>query len=84
MTQQTLFDDAPATSGPPAQDRERLRGETDKLLARLRRGPASGPELMRLTGNHTGRISDLRKQGHTINAARVSGGVWLYTLEANQ
>ena len=45
------------------------------ILARLRQGPATMPELLALSpGGYRQRISDLRKEGHVIDCERVGRG----------
>lgn len=57
--------------------------QTDRLLAYLRSRPgASSLEIvqdLRIV-NTTGRISDLRAAGHTIEATRDRWGVYRFTL----
>lgn len=44
------------------------------ILARLKAGPATMPELMTLSpGGYRQRISDLRKEGHIIRCDRALG-----------
>lgn len=45
------------------------------ILARLKQGPATMPELMALSpGGYRQRISDLRKEGHVIECDRTTSG----------
>jgi hypothetical protein len=62
-------------------DEPRLVGQNAEILSRLRRGPMTNDELAEFSLKYTSRISDLRNAGHTIKAARQSGGTWLYTLQ---
>jgi hypothetical protein len=90
--QPTLFDTGPAHVGaygpglaprdPNADPRDvpRLTGQNAAILARLRRGPATSGELAALSLKYTGRISDLRAAGYTIDAKRLAGGGSRYTL----
>jgi hypothetical protein len=84
MTQQTLFDDAPPTPGPPAQDRERLGRQCQAVLDRLRRGPTSNYDLALISLKYTSRISDLRAKGYTITATEQGQGLFFYTLEGSK
>jgi hypothetical protein len=65
------------------QDVPRTRGQNLAILTRLRQGPATNVELAGLALKYTSRLSDLRANGHTIQAdARVpgDGGVVTYRL----
>ena len=61
-------------------DRPRLGRQSDEILQRLSEGPATGPELMQIAHRFGARIKDLRASGYQINAERLSGGQWKYTL----
>ena len=63
-------------------DKPRLAGQNSEMLAMLRRGPKTNAAFQ-LAGmlKYTSRISDLRKAGYKITATRLSGGLFLYTLE---
>lgn len=63
------------------EDVQRLTGQNAAILARLRRGPATNDELIQISRKYTGRISDLRKAGYTINCTRGRGGLNTYTLQ---
>lgn len=68
----TLFDvpaDAEATGDPrePAKELRRLSRQCDRILDRLRRGPATNRELATIALKYTGRISDLRNAGYVID-----------------
>jgi hypothetical protein len=83
-----IFADAEAL--PPTdpnvdpQDVERLSRQCAAILERLRRGPATNVELVRIALNHTARISDLRKHGHDIRVTkRNAEGVFWYGLYVN-
>ena len=65
---------------PPA-DRARLSGQSVRILAALRLGPATNSQLSCLALKYTSRISDLRKAGYRITCTRVSGGTMIYRLE---
>jgi hypothetical protein len=76
--QLNLFDSPPATRpDPELERRDSLRND---VLDRLRRGPAHSYELVAITHRFGARIEELRKAGHAIDAERVGGGVWRYTL----
>jgi len=57
--------------------------QADRLLAYLRTHPgASSLEItlaLRIV-NVTGRVSDLRAQGHVIHAWRAESGTWRYAV----
>ena len=70
MNQPTLFDEA-----------KRLSKADERLLARLRTGPATNVQLVEVCGlRSSARVHDLRQCGYQIKAEHVRGGVWLYTL----
>ena len=70
MNQPTLFDEA-----------KRLSKADERLLARLRTGPATNVDLVLVCGlRSSARVHDLRQCGFQIKAEHVRGGVWLYTL----
>ncbi len=65
------------------KDRRRLRGQNERLLRRLIEGPTTNSEMqfeMRI-GNHTGRLSDLKKAGCDITATDQGKGLWVYELK---
>ena len=49
-----------------AAEASRLSAQCQKILARLREGPATYVQLSAMALKYTGRISDLRKAGHHI------------------
>jgi hypothetical protein len=64
----------------PKQDRSRLRGQCLAIYQRLQQGPATNAELAAISLKYTSRVDDLRKNGVGIDAERVSGGTWRYSL----
>jgi hypothetical protein len=47
----------------------------ERILARLKQGPASMPELQAISpGGYRQRTSDLRKEGHVIDCERTAAG----------
>jgi hypothetical protein len=52
----------------------------EKVLARLRQGPASHMELYGLGVIAHSRIAELRKKGHAIECSRGNDGLYHYTL----
>lgn len=64
---------------PPA-DRTRLAGQAKEIFNRLRQGPATNADLAAISLKYTSRISDLRREGHDIQAKRISGGTFEYRL----
>lgn len=87
MTQPTFWD-APriAPPAPPVvAEKARLNAAALRVLARLKQGPATGPELCRpdCGGNRAigGRLYELRKDGWHIEAEHVSKGTWRYHLK---
>ena len=72
MTQPTLWDG----------EASRLAKAASKLLDRLKQGPATNIELVPICGiRASARVHDLRQAGHNIEAKRLIGGTWLYTLK---
>jgi len=75
---------------PSVADRERLTSHNLRILDRLRCGAATNAELAVLLGPASAwrtRVSDCRlwlerREGLTIRAERVEGGIWSYRLEA--
>ena len=59
----------------------RRMSQKDKILKRLRAGPATNVELAQLSLKYTGRISDLRHDGYKIICEQSSdNGVTEYRL----
>jgi len=65
-------------------DRVRLRGQSGRILDRLRSGPATNSELARISLKYTSRISDLRKHlersGMTVECDRGTDGLNTYRI----
>lgn len=56
--------------------------QVDKILARLREGPATNAELAELSLKYTSRISDLRARSYVIECKRHGrGGITTYQLK---
>ena len=53
----------------------------DKVLARLRAGPATNVDLNGICYRYGGRIFELRHEGHVIERECLEKGVWRYTYE---
>jgi hypothetical protein len=66
------------------QDIHRLTGQNAAILRRLRQGPATNDELIRISRKYTSRISDLRAFGFVIEATRLGGGLFEYRLEVTR
>lgn len=85
MAQLTLFDSprklSPTDPHVAAADAPRLSGQNAAILERLRRGPATNDELIRISRKYTSRTSDLRKHGFKITCERLDGGLTPYRLE---
>ncbi len=91
--QRHLFEAQPV---PPVVDQRvpqdeslTLRGHNVAVMARLRMGPATGPELERLLGPGSAwrtRVSDVRRwlgrTGETVRARRLAPRLWVYRIEA--
>ena len=60
-------------------EQQRLERAEDRVLRALQAGPKTNVDLVQIGGiRATGRISDLRAQGHIIHADHVRGGLWRY------
>ena len=57
--------------------------QKERILARLRKGPASNRELNDIAFRYSARIAELRDEGHAIAWRAVKGcpGITLYRLE---
>ena len=62
-------------------DVRRLTGQNAAILRRLRMGPATNDELIKISHKYTSRIGDLRAAGHKIVCERQGGGLTIYRLE---
>ena len=62
------------------EERKRRISKRAQILQRLLQGPAYNYELSRITWKFRARISELRQAGCEIEAERIEGGVWRYTL----
>lgn len=75
----------PATSrvGEAQVNRSGRRvSQKERILARLKRGPATNAELAAIALKYTGRLSDLRADGYEIRAAKQADtGVTVYRLK---
>lgn len=68
--QLSLFDSprliAPTDTHLVPEEKPRLSRQNQAILDRLRRGPATNDELVRIARKYTGRISDLRAAGFDV------------------
>ena len=69
-----------------AEDVPRLAGQNERILARLRKGPATNVELAAVSLKYTSRISDIRAHlahatGERIVCRKGAGGLTTYTIE---
>ena len=57
--------------------------QKERILARLRKGPASNRELNVIAFRYSARIAELRDEGHSIQwaAAKDRPGLTIYRLE---
>lgn len=62
------------------EDRQRHEAQTDRILAKLQRGPCSNRDLAEIALSYTRRIKDLREQGYEIHLERLGGGLNFYHL----
>ena len=58
--------------------------QKERILARLRKGPATNRELNEIAFRYSARISELRDEGHNIawRAAKDRPGLTIYRLDA--
>ena len=63
------------------EDWERFHTQTELIIEKLRRGPATNVELAELSLKYTSRISDARKRGYKIKCKRLGGGITRYELD---
>lgn len=61
-------------STAPVADRPRTASQTQKIVERLKQGPASNLELAGIALKYTSRISDARAAGFDIRNYRRPGG----------
>lgn len=67
MIQMNLLSvEPPVVSQAPVVMRPRLSQQCERILARLRQGPATNRELAELALKYTGRISELKAAGHRV------------------
>lgn len=60
-------------------EHQRLSRQCEEILSRLQSGKVSNRELSKIALKYTGRISDLRKAGHSIECIshnRATGETW--------
>lgn len=64
-----------------AEDRTRIARHLERVLERLRRGPATNHELRELAGSRAmGRVNELQKAGYAIDVRKESRSTWRVTL----
>ena len=72
-----------AGDAAPTSGRRHLM--VDRVLERLRLGPATSRELGEITHRFSARVYDLRQQyGKTIITRRAKGGAYIYELAAEE
>ena len=54
--------------------------QKEKILARLKQGPADAIELNQICFRYGARLCELRKLGIDIRAKRLENGIWEYCL----
>ena len=65
---------------PGLEDSPRLDSQCDRMLARLKTGPATNIELAGISLKYTSRLSDLRHLGHAITCEKRPNGISVYRL----
>jgi hypothetical protein len=76
----TLFDPPFEGQRHASAEHRRRTSQCDRILDRLRQGPATNHELSQVALKYTNRISDLRDRGHVIECEDLGGGLTRYTL----
>lgn len=76
----------PLNSSVADSDVKRLSKQCEKILHRLRQGPATNFELAQIALKYTGRIDEIRQHlrattGERLIARRVQGSEWIYRIE---
>lgn len=61
-------------------DNTRTATQRAAILERLKRGPATGPELNDIAHRFGARIKELRDSGHQIHKAAIGGGQFRYSI----
>lgn len=65
---------------PLPEEFERRDRARDRVLAALRAGPKTSAELNEVCYRYSGRIMELRREGHVIRARREGKSLWRYEL----
>jgi hypothetical protein len=73
----------PVVVGTVADEKKRTGNQCETILARLREGAVTNHELAEISLKYTGRLSDLRKQGHVIECVTINRatGLSVYRLK---
>ena len=72
------------TRAPHPKDRARLSPQCRRILERLKAGPATNAQLAEIARKYTGRISEIRGAGYSVqcvNRDNATGLCW-YRLQA--
>ena len=72
------------TRAPHPKDRARLSPQCRRILERLKAGPATNAQLAEIARKYTGRISEIRGAGYSVqccNRDNTTGLCW-YRLQA--
>ena len=69
------------TPTPVAVELQRRESNRDRVLARLRQGPATTMQLIEVGGTRApARCHELNKRGYVVTSTHVDGGLWVYAL----
>jgi hypothetical protein len=68
-------------SSPDPEERARRTSAKERVLARLRLGPATNIQLNELCYRYGARILELRRAGYDIETRPIEAGVYQYTLK---
>ena len=74
----------PRRPNPVVKEIHRRETNYDRVLARLRQGPATNIELTQICLRYGGRIHEMRQAGFTITTEKRHGGVFVFTLKDSQ
>jgi len=74
----------PAVCGPRVVEpkRERRLSQKQRILERLRHGPATNHELNAIGFRYGARVKELRDAGYKVTSEDLGGGLWRFTLIA--
>lgn len=90
MTQPGLFTDLPPARAkkretPVTRELQRRERNVDRVLARLKAGPATTVQLIEVGGCRApARVWELKRKGYAITVTHVEGGLYVYELKGER